>query len=116
MITKVVDLNHPEIEVFKSMKYSSLEKSNEIIIESKKVFLKALDKKIKIKKLLCSEDSLKELKSHPSFNSEHIFIAEEKLLNSVVKFKSHTGVFALAEKPNTLIDYKILKKYLYSME
>ena len=110
MITEVVDLNHPEIEVFKSMKYSSLEKSNEIIIESKKVFLKALDKKTKIKKILCSMDSFHELKLHPSFNSDQIFIAEETLLNSVVKFKSHTGVFALAEKPETLIDYKNSKK------
>tara|TARA_B100000925_G_scaffold245423_1_gene195426 strand:- start:4557 stop:5309 length:753 start_codon:yes stop_codon:yes gene_type:complete len=100
----VNDLSSKELDDFRDIKLKKPHLRNLFFIESLKVYLKALDSEVKIIKTITTKDCYKENKN--IFSTGQVITTTNELLNSLIQFKSHTKVFAIAEIPSENINFE----------
>lgn len=81
---------------FTNLKDHVLNNRELIVCETPKIIRKLFEHKIKIHKLLCTEDFLTHIPDHYEGD---VYVASDELLNSIAGFKVHYQVLALADKP-----------------
>ena len=98
------DCNSQKFDEFRDIKLKKPHLRGLFFIESLKVYLKALDSKIRIIKTITTRDIYQEHESQ--FYIGEIITTTSEILNNLIKFKSHTKVFAIAEIPKEEINFQ----------
>ncbi|MBX3042978.1 MAG: RNA methyltransferase [Candidatus Kapabacteria bacterium] len=101
-IIQIENINDSRITSYKSMRDNLADNHGNslFVAESEKVVMKLLQSSLKIHSILARKEFIYE---HNSIISErkgiYIFTANNEILNEIIGFRMHTGVMALAEKP-----------------
>lgn len=104
-VTKIFDLNSDLIVPYKSMKDNLVDRYNNalFISEGEKVVIKLLKSNLKIISILAKESFFQEYKTIIEYRSDITLItADKEVLTEIIGFRMHTGVMALAYKPENL--------------
>jgi len=103
MIKKIYDACSADLLFLKDLKQNIFLKENLFLIESLKVYKKSIQSNIKIEKVITTQEVHDENKDF--FKSQEVLITSSEILNKLIKFKSHTKVFAIGKIPNNKINY-----------
>lgn len=103
MIKNIYDASSNDLHFLKDLKQNTFLKENLFLIESLKVYKKAIQSNIQIKKVITTQEVFDENKDF--FKVEEILITSSEILNKVIKFKSHTKVFAIGKIPSNEINF-----------
>ena len=91
-----------ELSFLRNLKQKNALSKNQFFIESLKVYKKAVESKINIIDVVTTKDVYLENKNY--FNSDRLILTTSEILNNIIKFKSHTKVFAIGEIPDNKIN------------
>jgi len=95
-ILQVNNISDPRITEFINMKKVD---EKHIVISSKKALDKALSNNIEIDKILINKEFLAQYKDN-KLDIKNILTASKKILQEIVGYKLHQGIFALATRPD----------------
>jgi len=97
----ITDINSPIVSDFRNLKNHIFSKNNLIIMETKKVLLKYFDTNLKPYKCLITEDFYQEKSDllNTKLNPENIYVANKKIMESIVGHNLHHGIFLIGERP-----------------
>lgn len=95
---------------FTNLKDHVLNNRDLIVCETPKIIRKLFEHKIRIHKLLCTEDFLPHI---PEYYEGDVYVATDELLNSIAGFKVHYQVLALADKPKDTLLKSLDDKIFY---
>ena len=101
---QIDDINDSKLDQFRNLKDKNINQQNLLIIESKKVVLKAIQEGVEILTLLTTASFFKEY-SH-SINAKEIYIIEDHKFKNLLGFNSHTKIFAIGKIPSHKLDYE----------
>jgi TrmH family RNA methyltransferase len=92
---KIDSIEHPELEVFTSIKDKNLLPNNLVIAETEKVVIKALNSKYKVIKVIATDEFYQRNKETIDNNAEHTYVLDKDQMEKLVGYNLHHGIMAL---------------------
>ena len=105
---EINEIDHPEIQIFRSLRDNILKNEDQIIVESEKVVLKLLETDIEIIKAFLTHNFFEKHRYLIEQRIAHIskiFLTDKKIMKQIVGYNVHQGAMMLANRPqNTPIN------------
>ena len=95
---KIDKIDDERIKEFLSLRQSNVN-DDQVVVESKNVFKKLFENKIKIHKIFITSENMDFIKNNCKNIDFPIYVASTSLMKEIVGYKIHQGMIALIDKP-----------------